>query len=187
MSTYAKIWGYVRPHRLLLADAQRHALKAAGADPIFIESKDEGLEDVVNQVIQRGDTLAVYSLHVLAPPRKLTTDKPREKLWETVDRIDAKGVTILEVETGRTSKQPADLRAMIRDAIETMTSASRRANGRKSLGRPKIEFTEAEIELARIAWRSMDHRTNGDAIRASPEKWEYWRSMKMFGPSGRGK
>jgi hypothetical protein len=191
VTEYAKKWGYVRPLKRLLEDKQRFALKAAGADPIFVESKDESLEHFKEQqTFQPGDMLMVYRLYVLAPPRIQTNDKPRDALWETVEWLTSRRVTIFEVDTGRSSETTAGLMAMMRDAIEQMTSGSRgdagRENGPKSMGRKPTVWTPEQIEQARTAWFSRKHRTNEDAISASPEGWYLWRSMKMFGPSLRG-
>jgi hypothetical protein len=188
MSTYARTCGYVRPLKRLLEGVQYAALADAGADPIYVESKDETLADAILQ-LQPGDTIAVFRLHVLAPPKKTTVDRPRDAIWDAVDQIKAKKAIIFEVDTGRKSTTDDALRAMIRDAIDMLTSGGRaaagRENGKKSRGRDPIPFTDAEVEQARNAWFSRQHRTNDDAVRASPKHWTRARSFEKFGPSGR--
>jgi hypothetical protein len=185
MSSKENIRGYVRPKMPRLSEvAQQSAV--AGAGVVYTESKDETLADAI-QSLRRGDVLVVHSLIVLAPPKSRTTDKPRAGLWDNIAAVEAQGATILEVQTGRSSAIPTARDAMIRDAIEALATGGRRENGRLSKGRPPIEFTAAEIEQAKAAWFDLRHRTNADAIRASPARWTMDRSFKEFGPSGRGK
>ena len=184
MHNKENIRGYVRPLPRLTQAAQHSAVAGAGAGVIYTESKDETLADAIRSLRTR-DVLAVYSLIVLAPPKSRTTDKPRAGLWDNIAAVEAKGATILEVQTGRSSATQAVRDAMIRDAIEALATGGRRENGRLSKGRPPIEFTPAETDQARVAWFDLRHRTNADAIRGSPARWTMDRSFKLFGSSGR--
>lgn len=181
--------GYIRIMPRLTEAGQRAKLQAAGCSTIFVEG--DGGETLAAAIggLRRGDVLAVVWTHVLAPPRKTHRDRPREALWTAVHAIEAKGATWLETETDRSSAAPADRDDLIRDAIEHLTSAGRaaagRRNGRKSKGRPAVEYSADVIERARVAWYDLRHDTNTDAVAAGPKGWTLSRYYRQFGPSGR--
>lgn len=180
--------GYIRPLPRLTEAGQRVKLATAGCASIYVEGAGETLADAIAG-LRRGDTLAVVWLHVLAPSRKSYRDRPRQALWAAVRAIEARGASILETETGRSSAVPAERDDMMQDAIEHLTSAGRaaagRRNGRKSKGRPPVEYTEDVVERARGVWYDLRHDTNTAAVAAGPDGWTLSRYYRQFGPSGR--
>jgi hypothetical protein len=179
--------GYVRPLPRLTEARQRAALSVCRI--VYVESKTETLADLIGS-LRKGDVVAVVWLHVLAAPRTTYKDKPRDALWTAIEQIEAKGASIFEVETSRSTSIKSERDGMIRDAIEHLTSAGRaaagRKNGRKSTGRPAKVFPPDVIERARVAWFDLRHRTNEDAVAAGPKGWSMSRYYKQFGRSGRG-
>lgn len=188
MALRKSLRGYIRPLPRLTEAGQRAKLTAAGCGSIYVEAPQETLADLIAS-LRKGDTVCVVHLHVLAAPRRTTKDKPRDALWDAVIAIEAKGASILEVETGRATSNKFDRDGMIRDAIEHLTSAGRaaagRRNGKKSKGRPPRDVS-GEIDAARVAWFDLRHAVNEDAQAAGPKGWSLSRYYKTFGPSGRG-
>jgi hypothetical protein len=184
------LFGYIRPLPRFASSGQQEALLAYGVHPdrICVEGHNGETLDGCIRLLRPGDVLAVRHLHLLAPPKLRTVDKPRRDLWAAVREIEARGASIFEVSAHRSSLKRDERDAMIADAIEALTHAGRSPRkGRPQPGRPPLEFSEKEVEQARRAWFDIRHRTNDDALRASPKGWTKQRSYDEFGPSGRSK
>lgn len=179
--------GYVRPLGRLTASGQLARLKEHGLlrEQIYVEGDGpEGL-DALTRSVRKGEAVAVVRLHVLAPPKLKTADRPRRALWDAIKAIEARGAHIVEVESGRSTATKSERDDMIADAIEALTHSGRSPCRRDGAGRPPKVFSAEQIEQARTAWFDLRHRTNRDAIAASPKGWAMTRSYKTFGPSGR--
>lgn len=179
--------GYVRPLGRLTASGQIACLKDHGLQrgQVYVEGDGaEGLDALVRSV-RKGEAVAVVRLHILAPPKLKTADRPRRSLWAAIRAIEAKGAHIVEVESGRSTANKAERDDMIADAIEALTHSGRSPRRRDGAGRPPKVFTPEQTEQARVAWFSLQHRTNKAAIQASPKGWTMTRSYQKFGPSGR--
>lgn len=188
------IRGYVRPMARLTAKAQADALAPhCLVDHVYTEGNGpETLEGAIRS-LRRGDVLAVKLLHVLAPPKLSTRDNPRRDLWAAIRAIEARGASILEVDTGRSSLKQRDRDDMIAQAIETITKAGRslthrqaKARGLKG-GRPAREFSAEDERQAREHWFSLKHATNADAAKEAGGGWNVYQMRKRFGPSGRSR
>jgi hypothetical protein len=187
ISTTHHLRGYVRHLPRLKAEGQTEALQRHGVpDPkIYTEGKNgESLETLIRS-LRKGQAVAVVRLHILAPPKLRTADQPRRALWAAIKAIEAKGASIIEVESGRSTANKSERDDMIADAIEALTHSGRSPRRRDGAGRPPKVFTAEQIEQARTAWFDLRHRTNRDAVAASPKGWAMTRSYKKFGPSSR--
>jgi hypothetical protein len=187
MKSTARLRGYVRPLVRLTASGQKAGLLAHGVDEskIYTEGHDGETLDALVRSLRRGESVCVMRLHLLAPPKLRTADRPRRDLWAAIQAIEAKGAHVVEVDSGRSTANPAERDDMIADAIEALTHAGRAPRRRDGSGRPPKVFTTEQIEQARRAWFDLRHRANADAIRAGPTGWSMTRSYKTFGPSGR--
>jgi hypothetical protein len=187
ISTARHLRGYVRPLPRPTAGGQEAGLLAHGVAEakIYVEGRGAETLDGMIRSLRRGEVVAVMRLHVLAPPRLRTADRPRRALWAAIQAIEARGASIFEVESGRSTATKSERDDMIADAIEALTHAGRAPRKRDSSGRPPKVFTPDQVEAARAAWFDLRHRTNADAIRAGPAGWSMTRSYKTFGPSGR--
>lgn len=183
------LFGYVRPLARFAASGQEATLIAYGVDPvrICIGGKHDGTLASCIQILRPGDVLAVRHMHLLAPAKSGTNDKPRRALWATLKAIEAKKASVYEVSTARSSLNRDERDGMLADAIEALTHAGRSPRKGHLPGRPAFTYSEKQIDQARRAWFDLRHRTNSDAIRASPKGWTVQRSYDEFGPSGRGK
>ena len=182
-------FGYVRHLLRFAASGQETVLIAYGVPPnrIFIEGRGGETLEACIQLLRPGNVLAVRHLHLLAPAKSSTNDKPRRALWAALKAIREKKASVYEVSTARNSLNPDERDDMIADAIEALTHAGRSPRKGHLPGRPAFTYSEKQIDQARRAWFDIRHRTNSDAIRASPKGWTAQRSYDEFGPSGRGK
>lgn len=191
LSKPKNIRGYVRAKQRLTAAAQIAALEPLCGERIYTEGSGPETLDVAVRSLRKGDVFAVHRLHVLAAPKLSTRDNPRRALWDAVRAIEARGASILEVDTGRSTLKPRERDDMIADAIEAITKAGRslsprqaKARGSKG-GRPAREFSPEDERQAREHWFSLKHATNADAAKAAGGKWNVYQMRKRFGPSGR--
>lgn len=173
---------------------QEAALADFGIDTekIYVEGRGPESLEALTRSLRKGEAVAVTRLHLLAPPKIKTSDRPRRALWGAIAAIEAKGGHVIEVESGRSTANKSDRDAMIADAIEALTHAGRSPRRRDGKGRPPLAFTAEEIEFARREWYDIRHRTNEAAlaaIRKRVPKWTLTRCYKTqgFGPSGRSK
>jgi len=179
--------GYVRPLGRLTASGQLARLAEYGLsrDRVYVEGDGPETLDALIRSTRKYEAVIVVRLHVLAPPKLRTADRPRRALWDAIKRIEAKGAHIVEVETNRSTLLKPDRDDMIADAIEALTHAGRSPRRRDGAGRPKVEFEPEVVEQARVAWFDLRHRTNTAAVVAGPKGWSLWRYYRTFGPSGR--
>lgn len=175
--------GYVRPMPRITEAGQLSALAEHGLsrDRVYVEGAGaEGLDGMIRS-LRHGEVVAVTRVHILAAPKIKTSDRPRRALWDAVHAIEAKGASILEIETGRRSTDPSDRDAMIADAIEQITHSGRAPRKRDTPGRPPAAFTPEQIEAARAVWESRSIKT-WDEVRAKlPKGFSAHRAYKMFG------
>jgi len=177
--------GLVRDHKRLPAASQITKLKAAGFDPIYTLDKSVTVDDAVKS-FRPGNTAGVARLWVVADPKIGKKKGQRQALYAAVDAIEARGATIEEVDTGRTSKDPKQRDAMIRDAAEAVTTAGRGLksadNGRRSKGRPAVEFAPEVLERARNIWFDRRVKTWADAAaKLTPLGMSTAKAFKLFG------
>lgn len=172
---------------------QAEKLRALGLTDLLIYTEG-GNGDALPALIRslrRGEIMAVTQLHLLAPPKKKSNDRPRIALWKAIREIEDKGASIIEVDTGRKSIVPHERDDMIREAIEKITHSGRSPRKRDVPGRPPAEYTDAELEFARNEWYNLRHKTNGAALKAIQKRLKKWNLSLCykrewgFGPSGR--
>jgi hypothetical protein len=183
------LFGYVRPLARFAASGQETTLIAYGVEPrrVCVEGRGEGTLASCIQILRPGNVLAVRHMHLLAPAKSSNNDKPRRALWAALKAVEDKKASVYEVSTARSSLNKDERDAMLADAIEALTHAGRSPRKGHLPGRPAFTYSEKQIDQARRAWFDLRHRTNSDAIRASPVGWTAQRSYDEFGPSGRGK
>jgi len=154
-------------------------------DRIYVEGDGPETLDAMIKALRKGESVIVVRLHILAPPKLRTADRPRRALWDAIKRIEAKGCAIVEVDSNRSTALKLDRDDMIADAIEALTHAGRAPRSRDGAGRPPKQFTPDQIEQAKAAWFDLRHKTNTVAVTAGPKGFSLTRYYKTFGPSGR--
>lgn len=188
-----KLRGYVRHMPRVPGHIQAEKLRAFGVEDlvIYTESGDGQALPALIRSLRRGEVVAVSQLHLLAPPKKKSNDKPRLALWTAVRAIEDKGASFIEVDSGRRSIIPHERDDMIREAIEKITHSGRSPRKRDVPGRPPKEYSDKDLEFARNEWFSLKHKTNGAALKAIQKRLKKWNLSLCykrewgFGPSGR--
>jgi len=171
--------GYIRPIKRYTEAGQRETLDAVGCEQVYVEGEDRETLSEAIQCLRKGDALVVHHLFLLAEPKRTTKDRPRKSLWIHLRAIEAKGATVFEASTGRSSKDKRD--CILFDAIERLSGNVSAENGAKSAGRPPKVFTEEQLAAAKAAWESIKYRTVADAVAQFPEGFSQARAYELWG------
>lgn len=181
----------IRDKPRLKGGPQREALTLHGCGDLIDLGAPHGERDLMDR-LRRGDTVKLRRLHILVPPKRDTRERPRLTLWEMVHAIEDRGASIMEIDTGRSSKDLRQRDEMIRDAIEIVTEGARaaaakvsRENGRLG-GRPPAQISDDRRQAARATW--FDASKMGARLQRDLKRHGYSlaRCYREFGPrSGR--
>lgn len=178
--------GMVCKSQSITRETQNSALRKAGAEWIVELGRvvPKSWRDVVN-VMREGDTLYIYGLALVPTKRgddELTpTDQVREFLIEAHER----GGTVVEVSTGRSSRNRSQRQAMVKDAVKGVKRGNRSPKAGRGRGRPKAEFADDDVTKAKAVWFSRDYVTNVAAAKYLPKGMTAKRAWLLFGASGR--
>lgn len=114
--------------------------------------------------LRPGDIVGVWTCDLLAPPLRKKKGETRKDTFRAVSKaIMEKGAEVQELKTGRTCKEPAHLVEMMLDARDVIAGASGTKAGP---GRPKKEYTDAEIKQIAGLWYHKKHRFNKNRLAA---------------------
>jgi len=171
--------GYIRPIKRYTEAGQREALDAVGCEQVYVEGEDRETLSEAIQCLRKGDALVVHRLFLLAEPKRTTKDRPRKSLWIHLRAIEAKGATVFEASTGRSSKDKRD--CILFDAIERLSGNVSAENGAQSAGRPPKVFTDDELAQAKAAWESIKHSTVAEAVSHFPHGFSQARAYALWG------
>ncbi len=167
-------------------DTQITALRAAGAQWIVELGRvvPKSWRDVAS-VVREGDTVYIYGL-ALVPTKRGDDDlPPSAQVSEFLIEVHDRGGTVVEVVTGRNSRNKAQRRAMTSDALKALRRGTRSAPSTRGRGRPRKEWTEEQLAAAKEAWFSTDYVSNEAAAKRFPKEFTMKRAWQMWGPSGR--
>jgi hypothetical protein len=156
----SNIVGFVRPHKRYSERAQRDALQRHGIAKIYTD-----LDLCIRQRRKgHGDVVAVTRALLLADPRDLRKlGGLRQSMWSALDRIEAKGASVWEIETDRQTSDPRERDVIIRESVETL--ARTRPNA-KPPGRPPATWSDDAKAIMWRHWPSMAYDTDGAALDA---------------------
>lgn len=162
--------------------AQRQSAREAGISKVY-----DDMALLLKQRRKAGrDVVAVKRLSLLADrAKRRQRGGLRRSLWDAIDAIEATGSTILELDTNRSTKTRAERDAMIRDALDDLAYSRARS---KTIGRPKREWTDAQMAIMRLHWTSNMHVHNEAAVAAMASDGlvvSVSVVTKLLGPSGR--
>lgn len=153
---------------------QRASVKAAGAEYVYEITPDTASQ--LFSAVRPGDTVYVYLLALLAPPRTRDGKSPALHMIETTDAIVCKRKALLvETMTGRRSDNPQAYKAARATAHATlnrggrdMTSHAARAMGKHpKRGRKAADFSDDQKKEARAIWYNLfDYPTTKTASAA---------------------
>ena len=167
-------------------EVQDTALRRAGAQHIVEIGKTipKSWRDVAN-IVRDGDTVYVYGLAMVPTRRGEDELSPSAQVREFLIEIHDRGGTVVEVSTGRNSRNRSQRQAMTKDAVKALRRGNRSAPTGRGRGRPKDEFTAEQIAEAKKVWFSRDYATNVIAAKYLPKGFNSKRAWTLWGASGR--
>lgn len=170
----------------VVRETQITALREAGAQWIVELGRvvPKSWRDVA-KVVREGDTLFIYSLSLVPTKRGEDDLPPSAQVSEFIMEVHERGGTVVEVLTGRNSRDRKQRRAMTADALKSIRRGTRQPATTRGRGRPKKEFTAEQMAKAEAAWKSPDYVTNEAAARHFPKGFTAKRAWTLWGPSGR--
>jgi hypothetical protein len=165
---------------------QEVALREAGAQWIIHVGKLPKTWMEAVKAAREGDRVFIYAAPMVPAPRKVA-EMSAAAQWSSflADVISAKA-ELIEVCTGRSSKNLKQRRAMNEETMRLLQSGGKRlpASGRGA-GRPAKTFSEDQWKQAYTAWFSRDYATNPAAERHMPAGFTVTMARRKWGPSGR--
>lgn len=178
--------GMVCSSQRALRETQITALRSAGAEFIVELGRviPKSWRDVVN-IVRGGDTLYIYGLALVPTKRGEDELSPSAQLREFLIEVHDRGGTVVEVSTGRNSRDRAQRRAMTKDAVKALRRGNRTPPTGRGRGRPKAEFAPEDVAKAKAVWFSRDYVTNVAASKYLPKGMTAKRAWQLFGASGR--
>lgn len=143
------IRSYINPYPPRYSQQAQEALLKGD---VYIEDRKGKKIDGLIRSVRKGSVVHLVELGLLAPvhgnPRKR-----RAVLAERVEAIRGRNGHIVEVATGHSSRYGQLPRMMIR-AAEFIATSGRSSGNRDRPGRPGVELTAQERELAGALWTS---------------------------------
>lgn len=175
--------GYVRDDKRRTERVQRALMKQHGIERVYADwlllmrQRRKGL----------GDVVAVTDLWVIADPSKRTVKSGmRKSLMQRRAELRSVGASILELTTGRHSLDVEQADAMLADALDVLANTRNRS---RRIGRPAVQWTDAERIVIKMHWLSREHPNDQKALAAIKrdgiKSANYARVRAEFGPSGR--
>lgn len=176
------IVGYRRKHAKHTLQAQDNLFERNGVAKVY-----DDLDLCMRQRrVGSGDIVAVKRLLLLADPKRLRQKGGlRQSMMDVIWAFDAKGVSVWEIDTNRSTGEKAHREMLIMDNVDEL--AKTRASTNRT-GRPKITFSPEQQIIICLHWKNLDHDTDGDAhkaILATGIKVSMKKVKEICGPSGR--
>lgn len=163
---------------------QRRAMSENGIAGIIQEGgrKANGTRADILRMHAPGRILAIQHLFLLADPKaKRKSGGTRADLWKAVDAWEADDGLILELATGRRTDDKRQRDEMMRDAIEALARGRHKTTRGDKRGRPKKEFSEADLTRGKAVWEGRKYKTWDDAAEALPKGMTVWDAYALWG------
>ena len=152
-------------------ETQNTKLREAGAERIVeIGILPKTWREALSAV-RNGDTVYVYALSFLPTKRGQDELMPSAQVADFLMEVHERGGTVVEVVTGRNSRDRKQRRGMIGDAVKELKRGTRRPPSTgKAAGRPKTEWPSEDVRQQAIAiWKSPDFATRLAATKNMPK------------------
>ncbi|MTH95227.1 hypothetical protein [Roseibium sp. RKSG952] len=182
------MYGFAADRPGLKLDIQIRALEEISETEklrLFVKNRNnpDALEQCLD-ALRPGNKLYVYRLVALVPAKSdLVKTAPRTYLKEILRKlIDAK-VKVIELESGRDCSNANDVALAVADAFIDLAGYKKQKAGPGRPKKPPLEETE-KLRLIAI-WKSLDYRTNAEAVTAMGSDWSIQKAIRAFGNSGR--
>lgn len=154
------IRSYCNPSPYLGEGTQRARLTGK----IYLEDKTEAVIDALIRSVRKGTVVEVLEVGLLAPVKGKPA-KRKALMAERAERIKARGGAIVEVETGSDSRKGHLPRMMVRGA-EFIATSGRMGGKRGKAGKPGIEISKHDDEIAESIWHSRRYKNDDERITA---------------------
>lgn len=167
-------------------EVQDSALREAGASWIVEIGQIARTWRMAVTAVREGDLVFIYALSLVPTKRGQDELSPSAQVADFLVEVHERGGIVVEVMTGRKSNDRSARRKMIAEAHKALRRGSRAlpAIGRKR-GRPKLVWTDDQLDTAKRVWLSRDYTTNAAAAKHLPKGFTAKRAWELFGPSGR--
>lgn len=121
--------------------------------------------------VRDGDTVYVYALSFLPTKRGQDELMPSAQVADFLMEVHERGATVVEVVTGRNSRDRKQRRGMIGDAVKELKRGTRRPPSTgKEAGRPKTEWPSEKVHQQAISiWNSPHYVSRKAATENMPE------------------
>lgn len=165
---------------------QDSALRKAGAQWIVELGRvvPKSWRDVAH-IVRPGDTVYIYGLALVPTKRGEDELSPTDQVREFLIEVHERGGTVVEVSTGRNSRNQAQRRKMVADAVTGVKRGNRSPRTGKPRGRPKKDWTPEQVSKAKEVWFSRDYATNVIAEKYLPKGMTMKHAWTLFKASGR--
>ena len=158
--------GVVREHRRLKAKGQRERLQRAGVHRILdISVKGGHKREDLERLVRGGTVVALVHTFLLADPKSKNKAGGRRKdLLDAMSRIEKRGGTIKDVDSGLTTANNEHRYALIALATEQLARDGRglRSHINGKLGRPVRTFPPEVWAKAEAIWNNRKLATWAD-------------------------
>lgn len=152
----------VRKDDKIAVSTQEEAAKIWGYDDIFYVDRDQHSLGCVE--VRPTDIVGIYRLDLLAAQGKKASKRARESLLEYMTTVFRREGTIVELSTGRTCENKADLLEMYHEACNRFLRGYK--SGQVS-GRPKKRiYTDGQALQIDTVWNDRRHRNNSQRVEA---------------------
>lgn len=167
-------------------ETQEAALRKAGAEWIVVLGRviPKSWRDVVNAV-REGDTVYIYGLALVPTKRGEDELKPTDQVREFLIEVHERGGQVVEVSTGRNSRDRAHRKAMTADAVKGLKRGNRSPKTGRGRGRPRTDWAPEQVAAAKVVWFSRDYVSNVAAEKHLPKGMNKKHAWLLFGASGR--
>lgn len=167
-------------------ETQEAALRKAGAQWIVTLGRviPKTWRDILS-VVREDDTVYVYGLALVPTKRGDGELPPSVQVREFIIEVHDRGGTVVEVSTGRNSRNRSQRQAMVKHAVKGLRRGNRSPRTDKPRGRPKTEWPDDVLAKAKLVWFSRDYQTNVIAEKHLPGGMTMKQAWTLFKASGR--
>lgn len=167
-------------------DVQEAALRKAGAEWIVEVGKAPATWREAVRAVRAGDVVFIYALSMVPTKRGDDDLTPSAQVVDFLSEVHERGGHVVEVYTGRNSKDKAQRAAMKAEGVKAVRAGTRKLpKSGRSRGRPKNEYPADTLTKAREVWFSRDYATNVIAAKYLPKGITAKKAWELFGQSGR--
>ena len=167
-------------------DVQEAALRKAGAEWIVEVGKAPETWREAVRAVRDGDTVYIYALSIVPTKRGDDDLTPSAQVVDFLSEVHERGGYVVEVYTGRNSKDKAQRAAMKAEGVKAVRAGTRKLpKSGRSRCRPPVDWSDEVKAEAKRVWFSRDYPTNKIAAKHLPKGVTAKKAWEWFKASGR--